>query len=93
MALIYANPVSLGLSPFLLEERYRKDVSLLSESFILTDSHPDSLTLWGASCSDKKRMTHEENFGKVLPGSEALGGQTGLTETDVDKDFHLHVKT
>lgn len=93
MALIYANPVSLGFSPFLLEERYRKDVSLLSESFVLTDSRPDSLTLWGASCSDKKRMTHEENLRKVLPGSEALGGQTGLTETDIDKDFHLHVKT
>lgn len=74
MVPIYTDPASLGLSPFLLEERYRKDVSLTSESFILTDSRPDSLALWGASCSDKKRMTHEENLGKVLPGNEALGG-------------------
>lgn len=72
--LIYTNPASLGLSPFLLEERYREDISLLSEFFILTDSRPDSLTLWGASRSDKKRMTCEGNLGKVLSGSEALRG-------------------
>ena len=51
--LIYTNPASLGLSPFLLEERYRED-SLLSELFILSDSRPDSLTFWGASRSDKE---------------------------------------
>lgn len=71
---VYTDPASLGLSPFLLEERYRKDVSLTSESFILTDSRPDSLALWGASCSDKKRMTHEENLGESAAWKRSFGG-------------------
>ena len=90
MVLIYTNPASLGLSPFLLEERYRED-SLLSELFILTDSRPDSLgskPQWQEE-NDMWRKSRESAAWKWSFG----GSQKGLTETDTDKDFHLHIKT